>query len=98
MYDQEQFKGVKQVEDIAVCKLCFNTTNKDFHFVGGSGLEGNPYMQEAVRQVKAYRGMRRTIKNLDGTSSISPTMKEHQCPLTFYRDMTHWVCGTNPLA
>ena len=52
----------------------------------GSDLEGNPYMREAVRQVNAYRGTRRTIKNLDGTSGTSPTMKEHQCPLTFYRD------------
>ena len=85
VYDQEQSKGVKQVEDIAVCKL-YNTTNKDCYFGGGSDLEGNPHMQEAVRQVNAYRGTRRTIKNLDGTSSISPTMKEHQCPLTFYRD------------
>ena len=44
---------------------------------GGSDREGNPYMQEVVRQVNAYRGTRQTMKNLDGTSSTSPTMKEH---------------------
>ena len=53
---------------------------------GGSDLEGNPYMQDAVRQVNAYRGTRRTIKDLDGTLSTSPATKEHQCPLTFYRN------------
>jgi len=44
VYDQEQCKGVKQVEDIAVCKLCYNKTNKDFHLceiAGGKGTSTN---------------------------------------------------------
>jgi hypothetical protein len=43
-------------------------------------------MQEAVRQVNTYRNTRRTVKNQDGTSTTWPTIKAHQCPLTFYRD------------